>query len=325
MATPQQYIGYDSIVSISKVSATRSAEGYPVTNLANPATNIKWKSDSTEEQYITVTNTLDGRPLDYIGIASHNLGSASCGIDIEVLEESGSSWYSILQFPYYPSDDKPILRIAPGTDSYGCSWNQDGGYFGCSWFQGFGENTYATWNQDADSYTGGFFDDPTADSYDTIIYDDPAADTYETYGRYAAIRLKLMPSADVRPEIGVLYIGLVMQLERSIYVGHTPITYGRDVAEVNGMAESGDFLGRIIRQTTYNSEVTMKNLTPIWYRNVFDPFVLACRSKPFFYAWRLNGYPAEVGYCWFAKSIPVPKNTGPRGMMSVSFQIGGQA
>jgi len=53
------------------------------------------------------------------------------------------------------------------------------GYFGCSWDQGFGENTYATWNQDVDSYTGGFFDDPTADSYDTIIYDDPAADTYD--------------------------------------------------------------------------------------------------------------------------------------------------
>jgi len=71
------------------------------------------------------------------------------------------------------------IRIAGSNVGYGATWNQDGSYFGCSWDQGFGENTYATWNQDADSYTGGFFDDPTADSYDTIIYDDPAADTYD--------------------------------------------------------------------------------------------------------------------------------------------------
>ena len=71
------------------------------------------------------------------------------------------------------------IRIAGSNVGYGATWNQDGSYFGCSWDQGFGENTYATWNQDVDSYTGGFFDDPTADSYDTIIYDDPAADTYD--------------------------------------------------------------------------------------------------------------------------------------------------
>jgi len=324
MADAQQYIGHDNIVSISNVAADSEAAGYPITNIANPATNIRWKSDSLSVQYITVTCPVDGSPVDYVGIAAHNLGSARCAVDIEVRESGASAWYSILNFPYYPSDDKPILRIAPGTDSYGCSWDQDGSYFGASWDQGFGENTYASWDQNGDSYTGGFFDDPTADSYDTVTYDDAGADTYETRGRYAEIRLKITPQY-VKPQIGTIYVGKVMQMERGIYIGHTPITYGRDVAEVNGMSESGDFLGRIIRQTTYSASIKMTHITPTWYRNVFDPFVIACKAKPFFYAWRINTYADEVGYCWFSKGIPVPDNTGPRGMMSVSFGIGGQA
>jgi hypothetical protein len=323
MATQQQYIGYDNIVSIGNITADSAAIGYPVTNLANPATNLRWKSDSTAVQYITISD-IGSAPVDYISIAAHNLGSTRCAIDIEVKESGSSTWLSILNFPYYPDDDRPILRIAPGADSYGCSWNQDGSYFGSTWYQGLGENTYSTWDQSADSYTGGYFDDTGADVYDAIVYDDSAADTYETYGNYDAVRIKITPHS-TKPQIGVLYVGKIMQLERGIYVGHTPITYGRDVAEVNGLAESGDFLGRIIRQTTYSSAIKMSHITPVWYRNNFDPFVLACKTKPFFYAWRLNDYANEVGFCWFSKSVPVPENTGPRGLMSVNFSVGGMA
>ena len=99
------------------------------------------------------------------------------GKTVQPFQKSGiTQWISIRQRGYIYFG----CSWNQGGSYFGCSWNQGGSYFGCSWDQGSGENTYATWNQDADSYTGGFFDDPTADSYDTIIYNDPTSDSYDT-------------------------------------------------------------------------------------------------------------------------------------------------
>lgn len=294
MATEQQYIGYDNIISISNVTADSEATGYPITNLANPATNIRWKSDSTATQYVTITTV--SAEVDYIGIAGHNFGSTAISVEVQAQQNDGDDYETIVD-AWTPDDDKPIMKLLTGSDEQ--ITTEDDGYI-----------------------TGSI----TA-SYDAGLITD-AVTSYDDLGdisiRWFRMRLKLTPR-DTAPRISVLYTGKSMPLERGIYVGHTPITLGREVSAVNGMAESGDFLGRIIRRTTFKSSIRMRHLTPVWYRNKFDPFVQACKTKPFFYAWRLNSYADEIGYCWFSGGVPVPENTGPRGMMSVSFDIGGQA
>ena len=101
------------------------------------------------------------------------------------------------------------------------------------------------------------------------------------------------------PQIAVLYAGALLYLPRRIYVGHTPITYGRSVEATNGRAEQGNYLGRIITSERRDTAFTMSNIFPDFYRTYMDPFVnAAIRDTPFFFAWRPATYPNEVGYCW---------------------------
>lgn len=153
--------------------------------------------------------------------------------------------------------------------------------------------------------------------------DKPILKTF-TSASYYAVRLMITP-AGTKPVLAVLYVGQIMQLPRNIYVGHTPIPYGRTVEAVSGFSESGQFLGRIIRGTTYQSSVSIKNITPTWYRQTFEAFVAAAISAPFFYAWRLTDYAQEIGYCWIKGGVPQPQNTGPGSFMAVSFDIEGIA
>ncbi len=158
----------------------------------------------------------------------------------------------------------------------------------------------------------------------TPTTDKPILKVFTSDNLYA-IRLKLTPAGVTKPETAVLYVGAVTLLERNIYVGHTPITYNRSVAAVNGMSESGAFLGRIIRGSSYRASIAIKNMTPAWYRSILDAFVLASKTVPFFYSWRYVDYPAEVGFCWIKSGVPVPENSGPNGMMSISFDVEGVA
>ena len=84
-------------------------------------------------------------------------------------------------------------------------------------------------------------------------------------------------------------------------------------------------MGRIVKATTYKSRVKVDHMTKDWYRSTFDAFVQASKETPFFYAWRLTDYATEIGYCWVTGGVPVPDNTGPNGMMGVSFDISGLA
>lgn len=255
MAKPlQQYIGYKNLVTIYNVAAGSELSGFPVTNLANPATNSKWKSDSTSVQYITIT--LGGLDVDYIGIAGHNLGSAGSSVVIEGQESSGGAWGTVVA-SFSPADDLPIMKIF-------------------------------------------------------------------TSGEFYAIRLKITP-ASTKPQIAVLYAGEVTQLERNTYIGKSPITYARNVSAVNGFSESGAYLGRIIRGTTYSATISMQNVTPAWYRGVFDLFAQEAETTPFFYSWRYTDYPLEIGYAVISGSVPIPKNSGPGARMSVEFDIEGVA
>ncbi len=124
------------------------------------------------------------------------------------------------------------------------------------------------------------------------------------------------------PQVAVCMCGPLLALQRRIYVGHTPITYARQTSNVNGMSESGEFLGRLNIAQGRSTTFSMKNLTPDWYRDYLDPFILAAKETTFFFAWRPQSYPNEIGYCWLT-SDPKMVNQSPNGMVSCDLAVGG--
>lgn len=138
---------------------------------------------------------------------------------------------------------------------------------------------------------------------------------------YDAVRVIIDPGSSA-PRIAVLYVGLALAGQRKIYVGHTPLPYGRETMVATGRSMNGNFLGRVVLRETTRTQIQFQNLTPSWYRSFFDPFVISAKEQPFFWAWRPSKYPLEVGYCWTI-SDPVPSNMLPNGMMQVSFEVEG--
>lgn len=125
----------------------------------------------------------------------------------------------------------------------------------------------------------------------------------------------------VIPSIAVLRCGMALTLPYGIYVGHTPINMGRSGQKIGGDSESGQYLGEVTRRRSLNTSVDLQNLNPIWYRENLDPIIGADPREPFFWAWRPEKYPQEVGYAWI-KGYPRPTNQRANGMMQLNFDIG---
>lgn len=138
-----------------------------------------------------------------------------------------------------------------------------------------------------------------------------------------SIRISVRNNPDP-PQIAVVYVGVSTPLQRNIYVGHTPITMGRDVTTVGSYSESGQYLGEIVRREGRSSQINMQNLTPEWYRAELDPFIAQRPRRPAFFAWRTGKYPDEVGFIW-VKGNPRPSNQRPNGMMEITLEIEGIA
>lgn len=132
----------------------------------------------------------------------------------------------------------------------------------------------------------------------------------------------VITGATVAPKIAVLYAGKSIRLQRNIYVGHTPITYGRNRTAINGVSENGQYLGEINIRETLSTSVELQNLTPDWYRTTLDPFFREKPRRPCFWAWRPQTYSDEVGYCW-VEGNPKPVNQRANGMMQVSWNFKG--
>lgn len=414
----QQYIGYDNAVTISNVSADSEQTNYPATNLANPATNLLWKSDSISAQYVTVDVDAT-QNCDYIGIVGHNFGTASCDVEIQGQTVEGGAWSTIVPdfgpasrdfshsaYTYYRSSSaitqdiskrlgnfwklfdntdnnshifsrtysgaatrtisivvkagtltKCRLQFYNSTDTVRGATNFDlssGSVIaGGGSIENLGNGEYlisitATSTVDdrlellcvnasgVNTYAGTGTDyfyiaDLQVDigsevkGYAPITADDkPILKTFAN-DDYYGIRIKITPGGATKPQMAVVYVGEIMQMQRNTYIGHTPIPYARNVSAVSRLSESGQFLGRIVKATTYKSRVKVDHMTKDWYRSTFDAFVQASKETPFFYAWRLTDYATEIGYCWVTGGVPVPDNTGPNGMMGVSFDISGLA
>lgn len=156
----------------------------------------------------------------------------------------------------------------------------------------------------------------------TVANDSPILLVFEEHLDINLISVVLEPLGEIAAELAVMYLGKMLRAERKIYVGHTPITMGRRLTVANGRSTSGNFLGRVVLSRKTQTAIELKNLTPSWYRSFFDPFLKAAEELPFFFAWRPDTYPLEVGFCWIPNDA-TPQNTMSNGMMSVSFEVEG--
>lgn len=122
--------------------------------------------------------------------------------------------------------------------------------------------------------------------------------------------------------IGVIYVGESTGLQRKLYVGHTPIIYGRTLNQITGVSQAGEYLGDIVLNRTLSTAVALRNLTPEWYRQNLDPFFAAVPRKPAFWSWRPGTYPRETAYAWI-EGNPRPVNQRNNGMMEINFNLRG--
>lgn len=138
----------------------------------------------------------------------------------------------------------------------------------------------------------------------------------------AQIRIRMQPGNEP-PRAAVVYVGKLLDLERKIYAGHTPLPHARKINLATGISESGNYLGSIVLGEFRSTSVPFSLISPDWYRQMMEPFIKT-RPSPFFFAWRPQAYPHEVGYCWITND-PMPTPTGPSNLLSFDWSITGIA
>jgi hypothetical protein len=124
------------------------------------------------------------------------------------------------------------------------------------------------------------------------------------------------------PSIGVVYVGTVLEMLRPCYGGLTPISLSRDTVIRPNRSEGGQWLGRSVIRSGSSMSVNYTNLDNAWVRSTFRDFIDDAVTYPFFFAWRPDNYPEDVGYVWVGEDIK-PSNLGTRDLMNVSIQMSG--
>lgn len=140
------------------------------------------------------------------------------------------------------------------------------------------------------------------------------------------IELAIEYDFSVTREIGILYAGRALQMYQPIYGGHSPIDMSANIEYQSNMSESGQFLGRNIIRRGGESTFNWRHLDPIWYRQRFQPFVEAAKTKPFFISWRPDLeasypglFPPSFGYA--TDDIQPSNMGGGHKLMSVSLSM----
>jgi hypothetical protein len=141
-------------------------------------------------------------------------------------------------------------------------------------------------------------------------------------GRYGRISVARAGSSTTMPRINVAHFGQVLAMPRGIQGGHSPMNLARDTELDRALSRGGQFLGQGFVRHGMTGSAAWRYLDPTWYRQYFDPFVQSARRYPFFFAWRPQTWPLEVGYAWALGNIR-PTNMGVREFMEVGFNMHG--
>lgn len=142
------------------------------------------------------------------------------------------------------------------------------------------------------------------------------------FARYIRVNVSSSVSPQVPPRIGVIYVGVLLAMVRSLYGGHAPIPLSRDTTLTRALSDGGQFLGQTFRRNGVTGSAAFQNLKAAWIRQYFDPFIRDARRYPFFFAWSPVKFPGEVIYAWATADIS-PSNMGLKDFMSVSWNMRG--
>jgi hypothetical protein len=137
------------------------------------------------------------------------------------------------------------------------------------------------------------------------------------------IRLRIQ-AGTLTPMVAVMYVGKLLVLERGTHTDHVPINLARTTRVMNGKSETGNFLGRVVLSETRATSFALNRLRETWYRNNMDEFVLAAREAPFFFAWKPQELPGDVGYC-FLTGDPKPTRHFDTKTYAISLDMSGIA
>ena len=244
-------IGWRTIVTPTTITSDSSDVNFPASNMANPATHLRWKRAAAPSSFGYITITASGAGLvDYVAIARHNLGSQAIPIAIGY---GGGTWTELVSPIVLPDDGPALFRFAPQA--------------------------------------------------------------------LATVQIRLGTSTNI-PEIAVAYAGKLLTLPRKIYQGFAPINYGRIAKITNGRSEAGNFLGRIVLQEFVKDSVPLSLIDPAYFRNFIAEFLVDSKENPFFFAWRPQSYPYEIGYCHMTND-PMPTNEAPHGLIAMQMEMTG--
>ena len=134
----------------------------------------------------------------------------------------------------------------------------------------------------------------------------------------------LFPGVTENVQIGILFIGKLLQVQHTIYDGLNVPNLSREEKIIPNRSEGGQFLGQLLSSQAYKSSFSFEHLDPQWYRDRFDPFVVKSQTWPFFIAWRPASYPNDLVFARRTSDIK-PTNHGEIGLVSVSLDIEGHA
>lgn len=96
-------IGYQSLSGT--ISATNEAVGYPATSAGNALTYSYWRPTALPSYW--EINFGSSKTVDYIGIASHELGSSGCVCIAQYW--NGSAWIDLYSFA--PNSNTPVMLL----------------------------------------------------------------------------------------------------------------------------------------------------------------------------------------------------------------------
>lgn len=134
-------------------------------------------------------------------------------------------------------------------------------------------------------------------------------------------RWRISLDRGVLPEIAVLRVGALLQMERPFYGGHAVSRMNRNTSISGNISGSGQLLGRAKKRTVLNGAYAWNNLTYTWVRaNLDGPtgLIQAAEIEPLFVAWRASET-QDVDYVMRA-TVKAPTAQGVRDLHNFSME-----
>ena len=130
---------------------------------------------------------------------------------------------------------------------------------------------------------------------------------FKSFGVITASYWRVLVNAPTSvASIGIVAFGNRLDLQRGFPSGFTPAALARENEYQTSMSENGQFIGRSVSRKIYNGKFNLRNLTPEWVRNYWEPFIDHAETKPFFISWDTSSHSDEAVFAWIKDGYTPP-------------------